>query len=125
MLIRLADFGYILATITLVVYGQLVFKWRLSQIGPLPDGLMHKVQYLALLVFDPYILSGYLAGFIASLAWLGALTRFDLNYAYPFMSLSFVLVLILSSYLLHEPFGFARALGVALIVVGTIVVSRS
>jgi uncharacterized membrane protein len=56
---------------------------------------------------------------------MAALSRFDLNYAYPFMSLSFVLVLILSSWLLGEPLTLARALGVTLIVAGTVVASRS
>lgn len=122
---RLADYGYILGTVALTVYGQLVLKWRLSQLDPLPVGFKDKVVHLALLVCDPFVLSAYLAAFVASLAWMAALSRFDLNYAYPFMSLSFVLVLILSSWLLSEPLNLGRAVGVALIVLGTVAVSRS
>jgi multidrug transporter EmrE-like cation transporter len=124
MLSHLGGYGYILITLTLTVYGQLVLKWRLSQLDALPDEFRDKVLYLALLIFDPVIFSVYLSAFGAALAWMAALTRFDLNYAYPFMSLSFVCVLILSSLLLGEPLTTGRTLGVALIVAGTIVASR-
>jgi uncharacterized membrane protein len=124
MLSHLGSYGYILVTLALTVYGQLVLKWRLSQLDPLPEGLKDKVLYLALLIFDPVIFSVYLAAFGAALAWMAALSRFDLNYAYPFMSLSFVCVLILSSLFLGEPLTLGRTLGVALIVAGTVVASR-
>lgn len=122
---RLVDFSYIAATIAFTVYGQLVLKWRLSQLDPLPAGLKHKVLYLVSLVADPVVLSAYVAAFLASLAWLATLTRFDLNYAYPLMSLSFVLVLVLSSWLLGEPLASGRMLGVGLILLGTVIVGRS
>lgn len=124
MLGRLGDYGYILATIGFVVYGQIILKWRLAQLGPLPEQLKDKVVFLVLLLFDPIIFSGFLAAFIAALCWAAALSRFDLNYAYPFMSLSFVIVLLLSSWLLGEPLTLGRTVGVALIVAGTLVVSR-
>jgi drug/metabolite transporter (DMT)-like permease len=124
MLNHLGGYGYILVTLSLTVYGQLILKWRLSQLGPLPENFKDKILFLVLLIFDPFIFSVYIAVFAAGLAWAATLTRFDLNYAYPFMSLSFVCVLILSSLLLGEPLTWGRTLGVALIVAGTVVASR-
>jgi drug/metabolite transporter (DMT)-like permease len=124
MLSHIGGYGYIASTLILTVYAQLVLKWRLSQLGPLPEPFNEKVLRLVHLAFDPLILTCYVAAFLASLAWMAALTRFDLNYAYPFMSLSFVCVLILSSLLLGEPLTWGRTLGVALIVAGTVVASR-
>ena len=121
---RVWDYGYIFLTIGLTVYGQLVLKWRLADVGLLPEAVVPKVRYLVALCFDPYIFSGLVAAFVASLAWMAALTRFELNYAYPFTSLSFVLVLLLSAWLLHETINVERALGLALIVAGTIVAGR-
>jgi len=124
MLSNLGGYGYILITLTLTVYGQLLLKWRLSQLPPLPEGFKEKIRFLVSLIFDPVIFTIYIAVFAAGLAWMAALTRFDLNYAYPFMSLSFVCVLILSSLLLGEPLTLGRTLGVGLIVAGTVVASR-
>lgn len=121
---RAWDYGYVFATVALTVYGQLVLKWRIADLGAMPPGFREKIVWLVALCFEPWIFSGFVAAFFAALAWMAALTRFDLSYAYPFTSLSFVLVLILSAGLLNESLNAYKVLGVALIVVGTIVASR-
>lgn len=121
---RLFDYFYIFATIGLTVYGQLIIKWRILQFGSLPEGLSQTLQFLFKLFLDPLILSGFFAGFLASLAWMAAMTKFDLSHAYPFMSLNFVVVLLLSGWLLSEPLSLQKVVGVGLIVAGTLVVAR-
>lgn len=121
---RLSDYLTILLTIGLTVYGQLILKWRMGQYGNLPLAFGEKVVVLLRLVFDPYIFSGFVAAFLASLAWMAAMTRFELSYAYPFMSLNFAVVLLLSAWLLAEPMSWARTIGVSLIVVGTVIAAR-
>ena len=122
---RMLDHVYIFATIAFTVYGQVVLKWRISGYGALPADFVDKVRFLLALLLDPIIFSGFIAAFLAALAWMAALTRFDLGYAYPFMSLSFVFVLLLSWWLLSEPFSALRTLGVGLIVLGTVLVART
>lgn len=121
---RTFDYLYILATIAFTVYGQLILKWRISKFGPLPVDFSEKFKFLVSLLLDPAIFSGFAAAFIASLAWMAAMTKFDLNHAYPFMSLNFVVVLLLSSWLLSEPITTQKVIGVALIMAGTVVAAR-
>lgn len=121
---RPSDYLYIAATIGLTVYGQLILKWRMSYFGQLPAGSTEKIRFLFSILLDPAIFSGLAAAFLASLAWMAAMTRFDLSHAYPFMSLNFVVVLVLSGWLLHEPLSANKLAGVALIVLGTVVASR-
>src|ERR1017187_10193511 len=109
---RFLDYLYILATIGFTVYGQLIIKWRIAKVGPLPEDLFEKLKFLILLLSDPAILSGFAAAFLASLAWMATMTKFELSHAYPFMSLNFVVVLLLSGWLLSEPMTFQKALGV-------------
>jgi drug/metabolite transporter (DMT)-like permease len=52
------------------------------------------------------------------------LSRVDLSFAYPFISLNFVFVLAGSALLLHEHVPANRFLGAALIILGVLVVSR-
>lgn len=119
-------YAYIFGTILFTVYGQIVLKWRISQYGPLPDGtLFDKGWFLMRLLFDPLIFSGLAAAFIASLFWMAAMTKFDISYAYPFMSLSFVLVFCLSAFLFQEPVTVNKVAGLVLIVLGIIVTSQS
>lgn len=121
---RLLDYFYIVATIGFTVYGQLILKWRIADFGPLPADTMDKLKFLISLLFDPAIFSGFAAAFLASLAWMAAMTKFDLSHAYPFMSLNFVVVLVLSGWLLNEPVTFQKILGIAMIVIGTMVAAR-
>lgn len=118
------DYLYVAGTIIFTVYGQLILKWRITSLGQLPSAFGEKLKFLVLMLFDPFIFSGFFAGFLASLTWMAAMTRFDLSHAYPFMSLNFVVVFFLSAWLLHEPFTLNKAMGVALIVVGTMVAAR-
>lgn len=121
---RLLDYLYILATIAFTVYGQLILKWRIAQLGSLPPSLWDKLKFLLLLLCDPAIFSGFFAAFLASLAWMAAMTKFELSHAYPFMSLNFVIVLLLSCWLLSEPMTYGKIIGVSLILLGTLVAAR-
>ena len=121
---RSLEYFYIFATVGFTVYGQLILKWRITQFGLLPAGSVDKLKFLLGLLFDPAIFSGFAAAFLASLAWMAAMTKFDLSHAYPFMSLNFVVVLLLSGWLLSEPITSQKILGIGLIVLGTVLAAR-
>lgn len=121
---RYLDYLYIAATILFTVYGQLILKARVVEHGPLPADPVSKVKFLFSLFLDPYILSGIAAAFLASLAWMAAMTKFDLSHAYPFMSLNFAIVLVFSVLFLSEPLTVAKTLGIGLIIIGTVVAAR-
>jgi drug/metabolite transporter (DMT)-like permease len=123
---RLDLFGhaYIAATLAFTVYGQLVLKWQIGSAGPMPAGGIDKLLFLFRQFLNPWIISGFMSAFLASLAWMAAMTRFDLNYAYPFMSLAFVIVMIFSVLFLGEPVTVPRALGTLLVMSGLIVIAR-
>ncbi|OQX60386.1 MAG: hypothetical protein B5M52_00220 [Helicobacteraceae bacterium 4484_230] len=116
---------YIFGTIFFTVYGQIILKWRINDAGILPDLFYDKIVFLVKLLFDPWIFSGFLAAFIASFFWMAAMTKFDISYAYPFMSAAFVLVLILSVFLFQEPVSWQKIIGLLLIVSGIVITSRS
>lgn len=115
---------YIALTILFTVYGQLVIKWQVAGAGALPAGLADKIWFLLRLFLNPWIFSAFAAAFLASLAWMAAMTKFPLSYAYPFMSLSFVLVLMLSAAFFHEPLTWTKAVGMALLVSGLVIGSQ-
>lgn len=112
---------YIFGCIFFTVYGQLVLKWRLSLRGAMPAEAAGKMLFLARAFLDPFILSGFAAAFVASLFWMAAMTKFDVSFAYPFMSLAFVAVLFLSAFFFHEPVTLGKVLGLVLICSGIII----
>ena len=120
----ITGFAYVFGSVLFTVYGQIVVKWQVRKAGVLPAVFLERVLFLAHLVLNPWVLTAMAAGFFALLCWLAAMTRFELSYAYPFMSLAFVLVLILSAILFQEAMTVPKVLGVGLVIIGLIVASR-
>lgn len=118
----MGSYLYIFGTILFTVYGQIVLKWRLTNLQiVLPEGLLNKGIYLTKLIFDPYIFSGFVSAFIASLFWMIAMTKFEITTAYPFMSIAPGLVFIIGVLFLGETFTIGKLIGLVLIIIGTLV----
>ena len=121
---RLSDYMFIAATIGFTVYAQLILKFRIGAFGPLPPGGLQKIGFLLNAMLDPFILSGIFAGFLASLAWMAAMTKFELSHAYPFTSLAFLLVMLFSNFLFDEPLTTLKVVGAVLVVAGLAIGSQ-
>ena len=115
---------YIFITIALTVYGQLIIKWRMSLKGELPVEFIPKISFLVMNLFDPWIITGLAGAMIAAIAWMAAMTKLDLSHAYPFVSITFPVVIILSGLFFKEPVGLYKIAGALIIVFGVIVGSR-
>jgi multidrug transporter EmrE-like cation transporter len=118
--------GYLFVALTILftAYGQLAIKWQVGLAGPLPDSPEGKLGYFVRLLLNPWIVSAIFAAFAAMLCWMGAMTKFELSKAYPFMALNFVVVGAASIWLFNEQPTLPKFAGVALIVLGLVVVSR-
>lgn len=114
---------YIFATLFFTIYGQIILKWRIGKLNwSLPTtGIWDMVVSYIKFLFDPFILSGFLAAFIASVFWLIAMTKFQITEAYPFMSLAPALVFILGVWLLNETFTWGKVIGLIFIMVGIVI----
>jgi multidrug transporter EmrE-like cation transporter len=120
----LLGYLYIVLTIALTVYGQMVLKWRMNLKGSPPEGLMNTVVFMLRTLCDVYVISTYIAALLASLTWMAALTRLQISFAYPFMSLAFVFVLVLGILFLGETLTIGKVLGTLLIVAGLVLCCR-
>jgi multidrug transporter EmrE-like cation transporter len=115
----MTGYFYILGTIVCTVYGQLILKWRIGKYGELPDAFFDKLVFLFKLLFDPFIFSGFAVAILASFFWMAAMTKFDVSYAYPFITAGLTLLtVILAILLLGESFTLPKVLGVLFIVIG-------
>jgi undecaprenyl phosphate-alpha-L-ara4N flippase subunit ArnF len=117
---------YIFSTLILTVYGQLIMKWRISNLHfELKEtGIFDKFTALLKLVFDPWIFSGFVAAFVASLSWMAAMSKFEITQAYPFMSLAPAIVFVLGVWLLNETFTWGKVIGLIFIIAGIVITVR-
>ena len=105
------------AALLFTAYGQLILKAR-ALVQTSATGGSDPLRYLGAMFADPWALSGWGAAVAAGCAWMLAVEKTDLAYAYPFMALSFVLVPLGASVLLGERLPGLRLAGLGLIVVG-------
>ena len=116
---------YIFGAILFTVYGQMVLKWRVAATGSSPANMTGKLWLLFNLVLNPWVISGMAAAFLAFLCWMTALTHFDLSYAYPFTSMAFPLVLLLSWLFFNEAVNKTKIFGTILIMIGIIMIGQA
>lgn len=115
---------YVFLTILFTVYGQVILKWRISSLNwslTTTDGVGQMIVSYVKFLFDPLIFSGFVSAFVASVFWMLAMTKFELTYAYPFMSLSPALVFVIGILVLGETFTIGKILGLLLIMIGILV----
>ncbi len=118
------SYFYVLLTILLTVYGQIAIKWQVLKAGSMPEDAAEKVKFLFHLVLHPWVLSAFLAAFLASVTWMAAMTKLQLSHAYPFMSLAFVLVILLSNLFFGEPINAYKLIGVLVVMAGLAIGSQ-
>jgi len=71
----------------------------------------------------PFALSGISIA-AASLIWVYVLKKFEFSLAYPMISISYVFGLLAAYFIFHEPIVWTRWLGVAVIIVGVILLAQ-
>jgi len=115
---------FVALTILLTAYGQVVLKWKVGLVAP--NGLaLDDPATLIKLFIDPWVISAFFAAFVASLFWMGALSKLPLSKAYPLMALSFPTVAVLAVTLFKEELNAPKIIGTALIILGAVVLSRA
>jgi drug/metabolite transporter (DMT)-like permease len=113
------------ATVLLTVYAQMIIKWQVGKVGHFPSGTSARLDYLRLVLLNPWVISAFLGGLLASFSWIAALSRLELSRAYPFTAASFVLILVLSAIFFNEAITPVKIAGALLIVLGLIVASQT
>lgn len=73
----------------------------------------------------PHVLAGFLLYGLSSVLWIAVVSNVDLSVAYPMVSVAYVVVFLASWLLLGEHIPPLRAAGLAVIVAGVIMISRS
>ncbi len=117
---------YILLTVFLTVYGQIIIKWQVKIAGLLPQDNYGKVKFITSLLLNPWVISSFVCAFLASLSWMAAMSKFSLSYAYPLTtSLSFILILTLSFLFFKDTMTLSKFIGITLMLSGMIIASQT
>ena len=118
--LTLPAFGLLLFSITLGSFGQICLKLGLAgeKIAIVYSPIQTMLNVLAFMV-RPYVLLGLSLYVVSTFSWLLVLSRVRLSVAYPMISMSYILVVILSAAILREHVDWRFAIaGLAFICAG-------
>lgn len=116
----------ILIAISIAVCGQLTLKKTMSEVGVIE--VSTQVNYIdkaKTVLKQPLLYVGGCLYVLGMVVWLVVLSRVDLSFAYPMLSVSYVLIMVISAYMFHEPITLNRVIGTFLIIGGVIFITRS
>lgn len=115
--------GITLAAVVIATVGQLFLRSGMQKIGYIDAQRLGKpVALVTQVVKTPQVVVGLTLFVISAAAWLIVLSRVPISLAYPFVGLTYVLIPLISRFVLGETVPAARWGGVALIVAGIVVV---
>jgi drug/metabolite transporter (DMT)-like permease len=113
-------FGVILNTAA-----QLMLKVGMERIGQFDFTLGKLLQVGFQVVYNPFILAGLFSYIFSVAVWLLVLSRVEVSFAYPMVSLGYILNAVTAYYLLGENLSVMRLSGIFIILLGVYLVARS
>ncbi len=119
---------FILVSVGLAAVAQLTLKHGMNQVthhGDIPLDLGRPVDVVRRVVGNASVWGGLAIFVLSAGVWLVVLSRASLSFAYPFASLTYVLILVFDRFVLNEPVSGLRYGGVALIIAGLLLISRT
>lgn len=117
--------GFILFTVMTNAAAQLMLKHGMTQLGAISFAGANPVLKILEIVFSPWVFAGLLTFVISMASHLFVLSKVELSFAYPFLSLAYVAVAVFAYFLFQEDLNAYRIGGIALICLGTVLIAQS
>ncbi len=115
----------ILVSVTLAAVAQLTLKSGMNRVADRVGELRLDAAGLRAVASTPLVWLGLALFGLSAVVWLAVLSRTSLSFAYPFAALTYVLIVLFDLLVLHEEIPALRWGGVAFIVLGIVLVSRT
>jgi drug/metabolite transporter (DMT)-like permease len=119
----MSNFILLLTSVAFGATGQFLFRMGMRSYGQV--SAFGAFRQIVSIVLTPSIFVGFALFGISSILWLSVISKYQLSYAYPMVSMGYVLTLILSQLFLNEQINTYRILGTCLIVSGVVFISKS
>ncbi len=118
---------FILLAINIIssVTGQLLLKLGMRNAGGFAlETIQRDPLVLIRILLNPFVFVGMMLYVINVFLWFDIISKSNLSYVYPFLSMSYAAVVFASWLVLNEPLTWQRVIGVGIITVGVWIVSQ-
>jgi multidrug transporter EmrE-like cation transporter len=118
-------FLLILFGVLLNAFAQLLLKAGMTQIGHFQFNYANIWPISLKVMGNIPIITGLCAYVVSVIVWLLVLSRVQVSYAYPMLSIGYVINAVAAYYLFGEDLSMVRVVGIFVIISGVYLVSRS
>jgi multidrug transporter EmrE-like cation transporter len=118
-------FSLILLGVLLNAAAQLMLKAGMGQIGHFDFSMSNLVPIGVKVMANPPILTGLTMYVISVGVWLLVLSRVQVSFAYPMLSIGYVVNAVAAYYLFGEPLTSIRVMGIFIIIAGVYLVAQT
>ena len=115
----------ILSGVFLNAFAQFFLKKGMLHIGHFEFVLSNAIPIALRAATNLPIIAGLTCYVVSVLVWMAVLSRVDVSYAYPFLSVGYIVTTILGYSYFNEVITSGRIIGIALICLGVVFVARS
>ncbi len=115
----------ILLSVLLNCAAQLCMKKGMISVGEITDGISGFIAMIPSMAANLYLWLSAGCYIISILLWLVVLSKVDVSYAYPFLSIGYVLSAVVGYLAFNETITPIRVIGIVVICFGVILISRS
>jgi multidrug transporter EmrE-like cation transporter len=123
--LKALEFALILTGVLLNAFAQLLLKGGVRQLGHFDFSLQNAWPVATSLATNWPIIGGLSCYVVSVVVWILALSRVEVSIAYPMLSIGYVVNAILAYWLFGEAVGPQRLAGIAVIIIGVIIVAKS
>lgn len=118
-------FLLILLGVFLNASAQLLLKTGMNQIGHFEFTIVNTIPIGLKILGNPPIILGLFIYTVSVVVWLLVLSRVQVGFAYPMVSLGYIINAVAAFYLLGEPLTSLRVLGIFIIILGVYLIAQS
>jgi drug/metabolite transporter (DMT)-like permease len=116
--------GFILFTVMTNAAAQLMLKHGMMSLGVINFDGVNPVVRLLQIVFSPWVFLGLCTFVISMASHLYVLSKVELSFAYPFLSLAYVAVAVFAYFVFREDLNAWRIAGIGFICIGTVLIAQ-
>ena len=115
----------ILLGVLLNATAQLCLKQGMRQVGHFAFTVGNLLPIGFKVALNPFVFSGLACYVVSVVVWLLALSRVDVSYAYPLLSVGYIVTAFAGQFFFGEALGPTRWAGIIVICVGVYLITRS
>jgi drug/metabolite transporter (DMT)-like permease len=108
----------------LLAVAQVLVKLGVDNIGELHINIKTLISDISPIISSYYLWLGAITVIVSSVLWMKVLSKVDLSVAYPLISISYIFGLLASKFILGESISPVRWVGVGVIAIGIVLLTR-